>query len=119
MTDGIDEELIQTALRICSRRSEGSQDLFEAQLVYWLSVKSFMQSGGYDEVRKRMPHISQTLAIKVANAPIQAIRALCSPDISTIRPSLGEGTISSLLDSQSEEAKSKQVLQLLSQESTK
>lgn len=119
MTNRIDEELIQTAHRICDRRSEGSQDLFEAQLVYWLSVKSFMQSGGYEEVKKRMPHVSEILAFKVANAPIQAIRELCSPDMSTIRPSLSEGTILSLLDSQSEEAKSKQVLQLLSQESSK
>lgn len=117
MTDGIDDELIQTAHRICSRRPEGTSDLFEAQLVYWLSLKSFMQSGGYEEVKKRMPHVSEPLAFKVANAPIHAIRALCSPDISTIRPSLSECTISALLDAQSEESKSKQVLQLLSQES--
>ncbi len=107
------DKIRQTATEIC--KSTGCIDLFDSQLSYWLSVQNLMKSGGYDEVRKRMPHVSETLATAIAASPLKNIRNLCSMEIATLKPSLPDSTIHEMLNpAASGESDSRYVLQLLS-----
>jgi len=90
------------------------EDLFDAQLSYWISVKALMLNNGYLAVQKRMPAISRELADRIATASVQGLRKLCCANMSTLCPSLPDETIFSIIDhAADDDARSKMALQLL------
>lgn len=92
------------------------EDLFDAQLSYWISVKTLMLNSGFTAVRKRMPFISRELAECIANASVQSLRKLCTAEMSTLRPSLPDSTIQQIVESEAREnMKAKMALQLLAE----
>ncbi|MBT4076368.1 MAG: hypothetical protein HOB14_07160 [Gammaproteobacteria bacterium] len=108
----IEEGQISEAQRIA--QASGLDSLFESQLSYWLTVQSIMQSpGGYDDLKKRMPHISFDLAEKIQFSNYHEIVKLCTSMISTIRPALPEQTIIGLIENSNTHNKSISTLQLL------
>ena len=112
--ESIEYEIVQTAHQIGT--TTAYEDLFDSQLSYWLSVKSLMASGGYESVRKRMSSVSKELAESIAAANLKTIRKLCSAEISTIRPSLPDATIMSLLSTtENKENGARMILQLLAE----
>jgi hypothetical protein len=92
------------------------EDLFDAQLSYWISIKTLMLNSGYLAVQKRMPSISRELADSIAAASIQGLRKLCTAQMSTLRPSLPDDTIQEIISSEATDTvRSKMALQLLAQ----
>lgn len=92
------------------------EDLFDAQLSYWISVKTLMLNSGYTAVRKRMPSISRALAETIAGASVQSLRKLCTAELSSLRPSLPDATIQTIVESEARDSlKAKMALQLLAE----
>lgn len=112
----IEREIKETAIQI--GQPTVNEDLFDAQLSYWLSVQSLMRSGGYEAVRKRTSHVSETLANIIEKSNLKALRKLCLGEISTIRPSLPESTMAEILkDDPNEAVFAKMTLQILAEQS--
>lgn len=94
--DSLEEEIVLKAHHIGTTTEY--KDLVESQLSFWLSVQALMRSGGYEAVRMRMSFISEELAEAISNANLKTIWRLCSPEISTIKPSLPDTTIIGMLN---------------------
>lgn len=107
----IEEGLIAEAKRIALPNELNG--LFESQLSFWLTVQSIMRSSNYEQLRKRMPHISEELAEKISQASYREITQLCTSLISTLRPSLTDRTIIELLNKNTSQNKVLSALQLL------
>jgi len=72
-------------------------ELLDAQLSYWLCIRSLMQNGGYDSVRRHMPHVSEELANTVSYVTIPSLRSLCTAEVSILRPSISDAAIKNTL----------------------
>jgi len=111
----IEREIKETAYQIA--QPTVNEDLFDAQLSYWLSVQSLMKLGGYEAVRKRTSHVSERLASIIEKSSFTALRRLCLGEISTIRPSLPESTMTEILENSTKETiLAKMTLQILAEQ---
>ena len=107
----INKEIIEKAVKV--GLPIPCENLFDAQMSFWLSLQDFMRTGGYNEVKKRMTFISEELANAIYKAEFRTIRNLCSGEISTMRPTVQDEEIIEILSSQKVNCiKSKMVLQV-------
>jgi hypothetical protein len=114
LNDSVNSQIVCTAHRIST--ASAYDNLFDAQLYFWLSMQELMKSGGYVAVRKRMTFVSEELANAISSASLKAIKNMCSAEICTVRPCLSYKTILAMLSTNGKDViDAKVVLQLLAE----
>jgi hypothetical protein len=75
--------------------------MFEAQFLFWKTVKDLVDAGEINEVRRMVPGIEPEVIESLQECEPYQVRNLCMAEICTLKPALGSDFIVSILKNKS------------------